>query len=626
MTYFPSDTAGNHDAFRDIDLAFARLMQRLAPQDPAGVGLAALLVSRASGEGHVCIDLDAWAGKEIRLPHDRESGRRCPTLDDWRIQLHASPLVDRAAGRRPLVCDARGRVYLQRLYQHEQNLAQALQRKADAALPAAVAEGRDRLQFLLNRYFEAPTTGGATNWQKIAAVVALIKRLCIISGAPGTGKTTTVARILAVLLDFMKKDDLRVHVCAPTGKAAARLADSLAEASRSLDAPREVSAALAALAPCTIHRLLRAQSDGRGFFYNETNPLPTDLVVVDEASMVDLVLMSRLVGAVPEEARLLILGDKDQLASVEAGSVFGDLCRDAALGAYSPGMRDSMALLAGPPPLSPAADQPGITTPLGDCLVVLHKNYRFDPREGIGALTRAVNSGNGNRVKQVFAQNTDASVRWEPWQNRHDFHKILAAQALKGYEIFLAGKGPAEALARFRSFMILCALASGPFGVERINSIVADLLQKARLISRNRPWYPGRPVMITRNSYRAGLFNGDTGLAWPDADGRLRVWFEGQGGELRALSPQRLPEHRTVFAMTVHKSQGSEFDRALLVLPDRDAPVLTRELVYTGCSRARRQLILAAREDILDVAVSRTIQRTSGLSEALWQREGSIES
>jgi len=606
----------NRDIFRDIDIAFARLLTRLAPDDPPGVQLAGLLVSRAAGEGHVCIDLHQWAGHEIRLPNGKSIDVRCPGAEEWMDQLRTSAMVSRSENHGPLVCDARGRVYLQRLYQHEQQLAQLLRKKASTPLPTIASEQQDRIRALLGRYFGDRHPDSEPDWQKIAALICLVKRLCIISGAPGTGKTTTVAKILGVLLELARDFPPRIHLCAPTGKAAARLGASLTDASRSMDCPATIAAALATLETYTIHRLLKVQSSGRGSFFHENNPLPTDVVVVDEASMVDLVMMSRLVKAVPEEGQLIILGDKDQLASVEAGSVFGDLCQDAQERNYSTSMRKLLSLLM-QEALPPVAETRHANLDLQDCTVVLHKNYRFDHREGIGALTRAVNLGNSDQIKRTFQKNHGAMLHWDQWRRQTEFNKLLAAYALKGYETYLASRGPEDALSHFNRFMILCALAKGPFGVERLNLLIADQLQKAGLIGRTRPWYKGRPVMITRNSYRIGLFNGDTGLVWPGADGRLRVWFQGEGGALRALRPQRLPEHQTVFAMTVHKSQGSEFDRVLLVLPDQDTPVLSRELLYTGCSRARKQLVLIAQEAVIDQAVQRTVQRTSGLYDAL---------
>jgi exodeoxyribonuclease V alpha subunit len=610
------DTFFRRELFRDIDLAFAGLLERLAPDDPPGVFLAALLVSRAAGEGDVCIDLHHWAKQSLRLPPDDRGSIPCPGVDEWMAQMRSSELVGDCRTDRPLVLDHRGRLYLQRLFQDERFLAASICRRAMAESPPLPAISHDDAHILLDRYFHDPLDEDSPDWQKVAALVAVLKRLCIVSGAPGTGKTTTVARILGVLLEMAPPQPFRIHLCTPTGKAAARLRAALTEASRRMDCPVAVAEALKALEPCTIHRLLRVQTDERGFYYNENNRLPTDLVVVDEASMVDLVLMNRLVRAIPEEARLIILGDKDQLASVEAGAVFGDLCRDAYQTAYSSTMQKAIAKMARIK-MDSSSETACQSSAMGDCLVVLERNYRFDPKMGIGAVARSINDGDVENLKRVFRETRGQSISWPTWRSRADHFKGLAAEARKGYEPYLASRGPEEALAKFGRFMILCALRLGPFGVSRLNAIVMEALQQHRLIGRSRPWFPGRPVMITRNHYPIGLYNGDTGLAWPDSAGRLKVWFEGEDGDLRAFSPQQLPQHETVFAMTVHKSQGSEFDHVLLVLPDQDTPVLTRELVYTGCTRARRQLTLVGRDDMIDLALSRTIQRTSGLVDAL---------
>jgi len=620
MNFLAGDSHRHQTLFRDIDMALARLLRRLAPEEPPEVFLAALLTSRAHGEGHVCLDLRQWENQIVRVSAEDAAALTCPDSATWAALLRKSELVDEGEGEHPLVLDGKGRVYLQRLYRDEQQLAGLLRHRALSEHPPPPMPRPDELRLLLGRYFgscdHAAGPGGAADWQKVAAAVAALKKLCIISGAPGTGKTTTVAKILGVLLEMSLPQPLRIHLCAPTGKAAARLGEALAEASRRLDCPSAVASVLASLEPCTIHRLLGVQPGG-GFRHHEKNRLPTDLVVVDEASMVDLVLMSRLIRAVPEDARLVILGDKDQLASVEAGAVFGDLCRDAAESGYSPPMRHALAEMADIRRLTPAAAPPSST--LGDCLVVLRTNYRFAPEAGIGAVAQAVNAGHAEALMRVLQSGREESVSWRPWHTRRAFDKVLAASAYRGYETYLASRGPEEALAHFGRYRILSVLRSGPYGVERLNAVVMEMLQQKRLIAGSRPWFIGRPVMMTRNHYPLGLYNGDTGLTWPDAEGRLKVWFAREDGRLRAISPQQLPEHETVFAMTVHKSQGSEFDHTLLVLPDRDTPLLTRELLYTGCTRARRRLTLMAPEEMIGLALSRTIQRTSGLTDALRQ-------
>ena len=605
--------------FRDIDVAFANMLSRLAADDPPGVRFAALLASRSAGDGHVCVDLHRWAGLEIHLSNGQPSGQYLPGFDDWLDQLNSSPVVAGNEGNRPLVCDPKGRVYLQRLYQHEQRLAVSLGARATAIDSAFLLAHQNKLGDLLDRYFIDPALGASVNWQKVAAVVALAKKLCIISGGPGTGKTTTIAKILGVLLEFRPDHHRRIHLCAPTGKAAAHLGEALTQVCRSFPFPKAVRTQLTMLDPCTIHRLIKLRPRGRGCGYNEDNPLPTDVVVVDEASMVDLVLMSRLVRAVPPHARLIVLGDKDQLASVDAGAVFGDMCQAASAGRYSKQMADLIVSLVGMDPEAIDTERsPG--SEIIDCAVVLKHNYRFEAQKGIGALTQAINDGDQAQVKRELKRGIKDSLYWEQFSSRLQFNKLLAAYALRGYEFYLASDDPGEALSRFNHFMILSALASGPTGVDQINHFVHALLSKNHLIAHDLTWYRGRPVMVTRNDYRIGLFNGDTGLTWPDASGRLRVWFQSESGELRALSPQRLPEHQTVFAMTVHKSQGSEFDQVLLILPNQETSVISRELLYTGCSRGRESVILMANDSAIDLAIARKMGRVSGLSEALQQR------
>jgi len=342
MNFQAYDALLRRELFRDIDMAFARLLKRLSPQDPPEVFLAALLASRATGEGHVCIDLHEWGEQAIRLPQDENTAVALPEVENWMAQLRASDLVSDGVVERPIVLDDKGRVYLQRLYREEQYLAGALRQRALGEQPPWPIVRPDAMPVLLERYFGRPGHRITPDQQQLAAVVTILKRLCIISGAPGTGKTTTVAKILGMLLEMAHPHPLRIHLCTPTGKAAARLAEALVEASRRLDCPVSVASTLAALEPCTIHRLLGVKPGRGGYRHDENNRLPTDLVVVDEASMVDLVLMSRLLRAVPEEARLLILGDKDQLASVEAGAVFGDLCRHALSTTYTSAMRNGI--------------------------------------------------------------------------------------------------------------------------------------------------------------------------------------------------------------------------------------------------------------------------------------------
>jgi exodeoxyribonuclease V alpha subunit len=332
--------------------------------------------------------------------------------------------------------------------------------------------------------------------------------------------------------------------------------------------------------------------------------------------MVDLALMAKLIDALPAEARLILVGDKDQLASVEAGSVLGDICGCVRKPLFSRAMGGRIRELTG----EPVATGEGVDG-LADCIVELRTGRRFAAGSTIGELSRAVNRGDAEQAVEILSRPDAESVAWSEAPGPAALEPFIRA----GYGRH-AGRGrPAERLGGLDRFRVLCAHRSGTFGAEGINRLTERLLVEQGTIRidprRANPWYAGRPVLITRNDYPLGLFNGDTGITLPDPDTgaqELFVFFPDAGGGLRRFLPYRLPEHETVFAMTVHKSQGSEFDEVLLVLPERDSPVLTRELVYTALTRSRKRLTLCADRALLSVAIRRRIERASGLQDALW--------
>lgn len=600
--------------FSEIDLALARLLARLERAVPPAVLLASALVSRSTGEGHVCLPLSKWAGREIAGGGERGTDLRCPPLKEWLAQLKRSALVGGRGQWRPLILDGPDRLYLQRLYRYEQLLARHLRDRACA--PDAPFE-RSRLRELLMRFF-ADEPEARPDWQKAAGLIAAKRSLCVISGGPGTGKTTTVAKILSVWIGMRPDSPPRIALCAPTGKAAARLSDAMQRTKASLP----LAAAEMVHIPdqaVTIHRLLGIGRHGRPVRSGLGRLLDWDGVVVDEASMVDIVLMAQLVEALPPHARLLLLGDRDQLSSVEAGAIMGDLCRHAAPEAYSEALKADLLSLAGQE-LAAGAGTGSIAGPLNDSVVILQRNYRFRSDQGVGALAQGVNQGQAEVVKTLLRQR-DTGLDWIALPVDKARARLLCAKVIEGFGPLSNARSAEEALARLNAFVVLCALREGPWGVQQMNRWVERQLWRAGLIDGVHGDYQGRPVMIIRNDYRLGLFNGDVGVTWNET-GRSRrdskVYFADSGGGLRAFPRQRLPLHQTAFAMTVHKSQGSEFDDVLLVLSEQDAPIFTRELLYTGVSRARRGVTLVAAERVLDGAVERRLERTSGLGEALW--------
>ena len=576
--------------FSDLDRHFARLMHRLAGDTASpGLELAAALVSRARSEGDICLDLARLSGARISDDGAEDGAAfRCPVLGDWLDDLRAASVVGSPGEFKPLILDEHSRLYLQRYWRYEHDLAAAIRVRASES-PREL--NTELLQAGLGRLFPA-LPEGEFDLQRHAASVAVQKKFCVISGGPGTGKTRTVVLLLALLLE-QAGGKLRIALTAPTGKAAARLQESVRAARDSLDCAPAIKAALPDAAS-TIHRLLGSVHGLPQFRHDAENPIAADVVVVDEASMVDLALMAKLFAALGPSARIILLGDKDQLASVDAGKVLGDICA--------------------------AAEGDSSTAALAGCVVHLRKNYRFSADDGIHALSLAVNDGDADAAVALLGS-AGAGVACVALPAANRLKVSLEERVLPVLrEVFAAG-APAAALGALNRFRILCALRRGPFGVEHVNALVEEILDEAGLIERHGSWYRGRPVMIGENDYDLGLFNGDVGVAWPDADGVLRVWFAGEGGSMRALMPARLPAHETVFAMTDHKSQGSEFEEILLLLPDRESPVLTRELVYTGLTRASRRVELWQREDVFRGAVCRRVERASGLRDALLARE-----
>ena len=580
----------------DISLANYFNSQQFS-DDPRHLWLAAL-TSYQWGRGHACLDLNAlqlqasallgWNDEQVTaLP--KHLSAAAPTLP-W-IQGDNSPLV--------FVKDTQGeRLYLRRAWNAEQSIREHILQRINLS----IAEPVD-LRHQLDTLF-----GTETSMQRIACEVAAKNHITLITGGPGTGKTTTVVKLLALLI-ATSINDLKIHLAAPTGKAATRLTESITNALAQM--PADVQSRIPTQTQ-TLHRLLRSNSRD-----TRVHPLATDVVVVDEASMVDLEMMARLLASVPPTARLILLGDKDQLASVEAGAVMSQLCTGELLRAQT---------------------------------VTLTHSHRFDAASGIGKWAQAVNADNQKNATSIQAlwnatpdwlstlpNNTSEDSKQDSGltgplhqvtklqlQNAHDaklaqtlafgwrhWLSLLDSHRTNTFEKITActDSQAIDLLKSFNEFSVLCAVREGPFGVTQLNAHI----EKALGFTASA-WYVGRPVMVTRNDYALELMNGDVGICLPGADGVLRVAFPSLGGNVRWIAPSRLDSVETVFAMTVHKSQGSEFHHVLLVVPAHDSPVLTRELVYTGLTRAKENLTLwAPRPEVLLQACNRRVLRSGGL-------------
>lgn len=455
------------------------------------------------------------------------------------------------------------------------------------------------------------------NYQKVAAATALLRRLCVISGGPGTGKTTTVSKLLAALVSS-SEDKLNIKLAAPTGKAAARLTESIGNAIDSLPVAAEVKERIPTSAS-TIHRLLGARANRVDFKHSASNPLHLDLLILDEASMVDLPLMHKLLDALPSHARLILLGDKDQLSSVEAGAVLGDIC--SLQTGFTTGHRQALSQLTG----FDYSNEPMSRSAVADSLSTLRKSYRFHSRSGIGMLARAINDGNANESNNLLSQGLE-DVAYAPLDS-DNYAKLVneLAGQYQGYlKVELTAESSmreyaAEVLQRFAKIRLLCAVREGEFGVEGLNHNIEQKLANKGLIARVREtWYIGRPIMVTSNDHGQQLYNGDIGICLMDsAEQRLKVYFEQPDGSVKAILPSRVPPHETAFAMTIHKSQGSEFENTYLILPKMMSPLLTRELFYTGVTRAKSYLKVVADEAIVKRSVLKKTERSSHLADRL---------
>ncbi|WP_333796487.1 exodeoxyribonuclease V subunit alpha [Rheinheimera sp.] len=679
---------------RPLDLSLIQMLkaqmlkQQRAQPLPDDVWRWLALGSAQLAQGHLCLDLaQVLQQPALLLSPAQRHGKALALLQQWLLpqqldevltQLQQAVPVVACIGQNeqqqqnsPYVLEG-NRLYLRRYWQYEQQikayLQQSFARTAELRHSLVAAEVKPLLTALFpDTMAPNPAQAAAQNspdWQMLGCAMAAGSSFSVITGGPGTGKTTTVVKLLLLLQQLQQQQGkayLQIRLAAPTGKAAARLSVAITGALTKLTPRLGLTPELLKAVPAhaeTLHRLLGGQPQQQGFKYHAGFPLPLDVLVVDEASMVDVAIFTAMLSALPAKARLILLGDKDQLASVEAGAILAELCRDASKGGYSAQTAKWLAAMSGQQ--LPDAVQTNTPGALEQQILMLRTSHRFGADSGIGQLAAAVNSGDAATALQLLQQG-GAEISWLSQSPASQSFQLLvltgqfnAEAGSQGAEggfscyLKLVQQGPvtdlaadataypvqepkaanyeqwgAAVLEAFGSFALLCALRQGEYGVEQLNQRISALLYQARLIPRTDGWYPGRPVMITQNDYATGLMNGDVGICLPrleHIDGqlqqRLRVVFPParHGEPLRWLMPSRLPALETVYAMTVHKSQGSEFSHAVLVLPDSQSAILNRELVYTGITRAvsRFSLVCPAETVLLQAIQSRT-ERSGGL-------------
>jgi exodeoxyribonuclease V alpha subunit len=568
----------------ELACQFAAYIERVDNTGDELVPLTAGLLSEAVAQGHVCLNLlrmDALYEKVMAFLPEH--------LDEWLTRLKQSNVVGVDGDYKPLIVSEKGLLYLYRHWQDEKVVAYAIQQRCQTI------ELLDEQQ--LQQDFEKwQSQVDGIDWQKVAVLMALTQQFCVISGGPGTGKTTIVLRILQSLKN--QQQDCRIALAAPTGKAAARLqqatetttpGDNLVQAK-------------------TLHRLLGISPDNEQGRYNADRPLPFDVIIVDEASMIDISLMAKLLQAMSTKARLILLGDSQQLASVESGAVLANFCQQQmTFDQEFVALADKLAGIT--------LDNADINTTeyvLNNSVVQLQHSYRFEQNSIIGRLASAVQIGNSDVIIYELSQ-----PEFSVWQQT-DSNTILKT-AVQGYQTYIDAiasfSDPQACIHAFEQFRVLCALKQGPQSVASVNGLIERYLTKQGWRSQ-QTFYHGRPIMVTQNDYRQHLFNGDVGLILQDETGQLRACFL-EENDIRYIPITRLPAHETAFAMTVHKSQGSEFEHVSVLLPDEDSTVLTRELLYTAITRARKQVNIMANEDIIRSTVVNQHRRETGLAERI---------
>ncbi|MFH2058097.1 MAG: exodeoxyribonuclease V subunit alpha [Pseudomonadota bacterium] len=566
---FNLDSIHEQGLFSSLDYFFAKSVSKTFNEKNAIVQVSVALASKALSQGHICLDLKEITGESANDNANRvdffDIPVHVPTLKNWIFALTRSPLVSDTI-QTPLVLDSDNRLYLSKYFDFQSRLIQNIVSR----LPIKTRKGKTEknqsekkvepcINKLIDTFFDSCDSN--TIGQQKAVKHAVLKPLTIISGGPGTGKTYVSGLIKKILVSWALQNQMpepRIISVAPTGKAASKMANGK-----------------------TIHSVLRPLKNKPGFFYCKKNPLIVDIVIIDEASMIDIVLLTRLMEAIPITAKIIILGDTHQLSSIQAGSVFNDICS---------------------------------AKPLSSCVFFLDYNFRSKGKTGIEKLSKAINENDVYQIEQVLTGKEYTDIVFEDLSKK-DFQSVVYSYIKEGYHSLSKAGTIEKILIGLDDFRILCAHNSGEYGTLSINHLCENILRSQQNFDIPQRLLK-QIIMVTVNDYKKGLFNGDTGIVIRK-DKECRAVFKDQDEKIKEYRIADLPGHVPAFAITIHKSQGSEFKTVLIIIPDHLSSVLTRQLLYTGITRAKTKVIITGRLDIIKQAVSLSINRTSGLTKGL---------
>jgi len=617
----------NRDGFSEIDLQFAEFITKMAQEENYLLFLTSAMTSWALRNDHICMDLKRFASSEFPIytggaelasdADDELQTFKLPGFDEWKGGISGFAQIISRDRETPLILDEYDRVYLHKYWNFEMKLAGIIvnHHKTDIS----VADNFTYSSLCsCSSYFKEPDN--ELNLQKLAIFTSLINNFVLITGGPGTGKTTIVSVILSMMLD--KNPNLNIKLCAPTGKAAGRLRESISDEIKNISpAVTLTTELLEGLESYTVHRLLGYNYLSPNFKHDENNKLKADVLVIDEASMISLSMFHKLFKAVSQSTKVIILGDKDQLASVEAGAVLANIYDAGTPNRFSSSFIKCYNKFTG---VDAGLHINNESTPLSDCIVELKKSYRFDDNEGIGLIKNAVHNVDSTGVDIVMdkakelkkgfvlhrlPKSADIEEKLTDYVNNLT---ILVDGEKIPFKNYINASTAEEAYSILSEFKILCSHNLGRYGVSNINNIIHKIVFGRDNSSK------GLPILIKENSRQLELYNGDIGILWPDENNIEKAYFPQPGtSKLKPVQISVLPAYNEVFAMTVHKSQGSGFQNVLIILPEKDSPLLTRELIYTGITRAKKYCELWANDDVFKASVLRKTERDSGLKDQI---------